>query len=196
MLCERCQKREANVFYTEIVNGIKREEKLCQQCANSNSTFYTENPILGSEYSIGGLLANLLQGYTNSGPTMTNTSVVDTTCSKCNLSYREFLQNGRFGCDNCYKDFQKELDVSLRGIQGAEHHTGKRPVNLGKRPTEELTEDKEVKNVKKDSSVEALSEVEKLQMDLQEAIKKEEFEEAAKLRDLIREMKKEDASNA
>ena len=189
MLCERCQKRKANFFYTEIVNGMKREERLCQQCANSNATFYTENPTLGSDYSIGGFLANLLQGYTNGNPTMTNTSVVDTTCSKCNLSYRDFLQNGRFGCDQCYKDFQKDLDISLRGIQGAELHTGKRPVNL----EEKLTEEKEVKE---ESSVEALSEVEKLQMDLQEAIKKEEFEEAARLRDLIREMKKEDTSNA
>ncbi len=186
MLCERCQKRKANVLYTEIINGAKKEENLCEQCANSSPSFHIGGQIFDSEYSIGGFLSNLLQGYTKSGPTMANESVAEVTCSKCNLSNREFLQKGRFGCSQCYTDFNEEINKSLRGIQGAEVHTGKGP---GKKA-------QEVAEVQEDSSSQALTEVEQLSMNLQEAIKKEEYEEAARLRDLIREMKKEDNSHA
>ncbi|HCR39550.1 MAG TPA: excinuclease ABC subunit B, partial [Lachnospiraceae bacterium] len=41
-----------------------------------------------------------------------------------------------------------------------------------------------------------LSETEKLSLKLQEAIEKEEFEEAARLRDLIKQLKKEEIGNA
>ena len=34
MLCEKCKIREANVFYTEIIDGDqKNEHHLCSQCA-------------------------------------------------------------------------------------------------------------------------------------------------------------------
>ena len=33
MLCENCGENEANVRYTQIVNGVKKEMKLCDKCA-------------------------------------------------------------------------------------------------------------------------------------------------------------------
>ena len=33
MLCERCKIREANIQYTEIVNGVRKEHNFCAQCA-------------------------------------------------------------------------------------------------------------------------------------------------------------------
>ena len=33
MLCERCRQREANIKYTEVINGVKTEHSLCAQCA-------------------------------------------------------------------------------------------------------------------------------------------------------------------
>lgn len=35
MLCERCGQREANVRYTEIVNGEVTEHNLCMECART-----------------------------------------------------------------------------------------------------------------------------------------------------------------
>ncbi|HPU62840.1 MAG TPA: UvrB/UvrC motif-containing protein, partial [Mobilitalea sp.] len=95
--------------------------------------------------------------------------------------YEEFLQRGRFGCAECYRSFHKELGKTLRGIQGAEVHTGKRPKGF-------LTST--------DRMVQGLSEADRLALELQEAIEKEEFEEAARLRDLIRQLKREEANNA
>ena len=34
MLCENCGENEANVRYTQIVNGVKKEMKLCDKCAD------------------------------------------------------------------------------------------------------------------------------------------------------------------
>ena len=33
MLCERCKIREANIQYTEVINGIKTEHHFCAHCA-------------------------------------------------------------------------------------------------------------------------------------------------------------------
>ena len=33
MLCERCKIREANIQYTEVINGVKTEHHFCAQCA-------------------------------------------------------------------------------------------------------------------------------------------------------------------
>ena len=33
MLCERCKIREANIQYTEVINGVKTEHNFCAQCA-------------------------------------------------------------------------------------------------------------------------------------------------------------------
>lgn len=33
MLCQNCGQREANVKYTQIINGVKKEMTLCDICA-------------------------------------------------------------------------------------------------------------------------------------------------------------------
>ena len=32
MVCQNCGKNEANVKYTQIVNGVKKEMVLCEEC--------------------------------------------------------------------------------------------------------------------------------------------------------------------
>ena len=102
-------------------------------------------------------------------------------CGKCGTTYEEFLHKGRFGCAQCYRSFRSQLGPALRGIQGAETHSGKRP-----KSHRETTE----------TIVKKLSEADRLTLELQEAIEKEEFEEAARLRDRIKELKKEEIGNA
>jgi protein arginine kinase activator len=33
MLCQNCGKNEANIRYTQIINGVKKEVALCSDCA-------------------------------------------------------------------------------------------------------------------------------------------------------------------
>ena len=33
MLCENCGDNEANIKYTQITNGVKKQMNLCEKCA-------------------------------------------------------------------------------------------------------------------------------------------------------------------
>ena len=47
MVCQNCGKNEANVKYTQIVNGVKKEMVLCEECAEKMgiSNFKVNMPI-------------------------------------------------------------------------------------------------------------------------------------------------------
>lgn len=182
MQCDRCQKREAKILYTEIIKGEKKEQHLCEECATDYTSFQTGKPNINKELTLGDLLSTILDSYyTNGVPQEIDKSKASLICSSCGTSYEEFIHNGRFGCADCYKSFSKELSKTLKGIQGSDFHTGKRPKGFV------TTTDQILKN---------LPESERLSLKLQEAIEKEEFEEAARLRDLIKELKKEEFHNA
>lgn len=181
MLCDRCQKKNAKVLYTEIINGVKKEQHLCEDCATDYTSFQMGKQLISSDLTLNDLLSTLLEAYNTNGRTDTGEAKPPIVCDRCGMSYDEFLQKGRFGCADCYRSFHNELGKSLRGIQGSEAHTGKRPKGFVS------STDRILKGVTK---------VQRLSLKLQEAIEKEEFEEAARLRDLIRELKKEETSNA
>ncbi len=101
-------------------------------------------------------------------------------CKSCHMTYEEFLKVGKFGCSQCYATFGKVFDKSLKQIQGNETHHGKIPKGFVSATTQ---------------MIENLSEIEKLSLKLQYAVEKEEFEEAAKLRDQIRALKKQETEN-
>ncbi|WP_066715570.1 UvrB/UvrC motif-containing protein [Clostridium sp. Marseille-P299] len=172
MLCDVCNKREAKIYYTEIVNGKKKEQHLCEECAAEHTSFKIKNPITNQEFTIGGLLSGILESYSTSDNKEESSSEV--TCIKCGLKYSEFLNHGKFGCAGCYHSFGKMLPKSFRSIHGAELHTGKRPKGY-------ISETNRIVN--------SLSEYEKLSIQLQRAIEQEEFEEAAKIRDAMKAIK-------
>jgi protein arginine kinase activator len=141
-----------------------------------------EKPLLNSELTLGDLLSTLLDNYTAADKKKYGGINSELTCSNCGTSYEEFIQKGRFGCAHCYKSFNSQLGKTFKGIQGSEIHTGKRPKGYITPATDKVTKD--------------FTEAQKLSLRLQEAIEKEEFEEAARLRDLIKQMKKEETNNA
>ena len=175
-------KRDAKILYTEIINGVKKEQHLCEECATDYTSFQMEKPLMNSELTLGDLLSTLLDSY-SAGNKRPGTITPSVTCSKCGTTYEEFIQKGRFGCAACYSSFGSQLGKMLKSIQGAEVHTGKRPKGFVTTTPGRILRD--------------ISETEKLSLKLHEAIEKEEFEEAARLRELIRQMKREEEeSNA
>ncbi len=183
MLCDRCQKRDAKILYTEIINGVKKEQHLCEECATDYTSFQMEKPLMNSDLTLGDLLSTLLDNYTASDKKKSGEVTPSLTCGTCGTTYEEFIQKGRFGCSDCYRSFNEQLGKTLKSIQGAEVHTGKRPKGY-------------VTTTSSDRAYKDIPESEKLSLLLQEAIEKEEFEEAARLRDLIKQMKKEEQTNA
>lgn len=171
MLCDKCHKREARIYYTEILNGEKKEQHLCEECASEFTSFHLESAGINKEISLGGLFSSIFGNYHGETQAPEQKKPI-IKCDTCGMTYEEFLQEGKFGCADCYKYFSKVLDRSLKQIHGANNHTGKRPIGYTAEPV--ITE---------------VSPIDKLTIRLQEAIEREEYEEAAKLRDEIRVLK-------
>lgn len=172
MLCDVCQKNEAKIYYTEIINGKKTEQHLCESCAAKHSTFKAISALSKDDLNLSGMLFGLLGNVEKEEE---KEDIPVKACKKCGLTYEEFTKDGLFGCDECYKSFGKVINKNLRSIHGADTHTGKQPKGY-------VSEAKRLVN--------ELPEIEKLSIQLQQAIEQEEYEEAAKLRDKIKELKK------
>ncbi|WP_373975939.1 UvrB/UvrC motif-containing protein [Geomicrobium sp. JCM 19039] len=87
------------------------------------------------------------------------------------MKYKAFVQNSRFGCSYCYKAFEEKLEPILKRVHGGNHvHRGKIPKRVGGRLEHERK-------------------ITKLQESMQGHIQKEEFEQAAMIRDEIRHLR-------
>jgi len=115
-------------------------------------------------FSLGDVLAGLI------GEIEETTSGVGLRCPKCGLSYAEFRKVGRLGCAYCYVSFKKYLIQLIKTIHGAKNHTGKVPSSFY-----HLKIDAQIKELKRK---------------LARAVELEEFEEAARLRDKIKELER------
>lgn len=182
MLCDKCHKREARVYYTEIVDGQKKEQYLCETCASQYTSFQIEKT--GVDGGLGGLLSSILSSYYGE-KAVASTEEKTKACPTCGITYEEVLKAGKLGCADCYHNFGEMIERTLRQIQGADTHIGKAPakVPVKKKPARKPPE-------------KPLSQTERLSLQLQQAVEKEEFEEAARLRDEIRQLKKEAAKDA
>ena len=163
MLCDICEKLKATVHLTEIVDGQMTELHLCEECARQKS--------LQMEQQFG--LADLLAGLVDFGGGVGKTREVKLQCPNCGLSYEGFRKSGRLGCSQCYNSFKQYLASLLKKIHGSSQHFGKAPIKTSK-------------------VVKKKSELQELKNKLQKAILLEEFEEAAHLRDKIKELEKKE----
>lgn len=164
MLCERCKKRPATVHYTEIVNGRKREMHLCAVCAEEEGVGM--NFKVTAPFKMDSLFADLLGAQM---PHLSDGVEKGAACPRCGMTEQEFAGTGRFGCAECYQVFRPQLDPVLRRVQGNLRHTGKVPARA-------------------QSRVRRARDIERLRAELQQAVRREEFEQAAVLRDRIKEM--------
>ena len=87
----------------------------------------------------------------------------------CGIKFVEFRNSGRLGCPHDYQEFRDELTPLLENIHGETRHCGKTPRRL---PQNKQTQ----------------SELIQLRKQLQQAVTKEAYEEAARLRDRIRQL--------
>lgn len=171
MVCQECQQRPATLHFTKIVNGEKTEVSLCEKCSQEKSGMFIMNG--GANFSIHHLLSGLLNDH---GFQPTNqssiTSEKDIRCEHCHMSFSQFAHVGRFGCANCYRTFNNQLDPIIKRLHsGNTEYKGKIPTRIGGN----ISLRKKVKNLK---------------LELKECIDQEEFEKAAILRDEIRALEK------
>ena len=91
-------------------------------------------------------------------------------CEKCGFTQADFKKHGRFGCPVCYEAFNGLVEPMLENMHNGTAHAGKIPVRALERKSlyDRLT---------------------KLEFDLTEAIKSERYEDAARARDEISQVK-------
>ena len=124
MLCEKCKIREANIQYTEVVNGTKKEHHFCAQCAKEMD-FGVYAAIFDGEFPLGKLLSGLL-GIEDKDQEPDKLHQI--LCPNCGTGYDEFVRDSRFGCADCYSVFGPLMEDSLKQLHGNLVHTGKTPV--------------------------------------------------------------------
>ncbi len=164
MVCDICAVNQATVHLTEIVDEQMTELHLCEECAKTKS--------MDMEQHFG--LGDLLGGLSDLGKAQVEgRENVKLKCSNCGISYEDFRKMGRLGCGECYNSFRKYLMPLLKRIHGSNKHYGKMPLMLT-RPVEEK------------------SEIAELKAGLEKAIQDEEFEEAARIRDMLKELEKKE----
>lgn len=167
MLCQECRKRPASLHITRIVNGRKTELSLCQECARETGELeFLSEP----QFPIQSFLAGLFEqgGMAVLKPAGSRTS----RCENCGLTFQEFARVGRLGCSLCYEQFGDRLEPVLRRVHGSTQHAGKVPARSG-------------------DAIKLRRSLQDLREELALAVKAEEFETAASLRDQIRKLEKE-----
>ena len=122
MLCENCGKNNANVKYTQIINGEKKQMFLCEDCSQKLG-------INDLHFNMPINFTNFLTDFFDDMKDITLMPEIagskSIKCNKCGLTWEEFLNTGKFGCSNCYDDFEFKIDPILRSLQGATRHVGR-----------------------------------------------------------------------
>ena len=158
MLCECCQQHEATIHVTQVVGGKSRELHLCESCAEE-SGLNVQNVMA---------LPEVLFGMAGSAEEDKESAA--RSCPQCHLRGADLRKTGRLGCPQCYRTFAQELAPMLAAMHKGTRHAGKVPSHGG---------------VTLGAADERVAD---LRRQLAEAVRDERFEEAARLRDRIREL--------
>ncbi|MCI8517575.1 MAG: excinuclease ABC subunit B [Hungatella sp.] len=183
MLCERCKIREANIQYTEVINGVRTEHNFCAQCAKEMD-FGQYSAIFDGEFPLAQLLSGLLGGEV---PVQKKGRLRQVTCPTCKTTYDEFVSNSCFGCADCYGVFDLLIHDNIKQLQGNDCHKGKRPIYQGN--LEPDAEKPEIAGIQGKEERTVKEQLRLWDRKLKEALRMEEYETAAVCRDKIRELR-------
>ncbi len=160
LMCQLCRQRQATVHFTRIINGQKVEMVVCEACARESNEIK-----LNFHQLLSGIMGQ------HSSKEVTSQPVPDMKCASCGQTIEEFNKTGLLGCPECYITFGEGIQTLLKRIHGNAKHHGKIPESLsGRQPP--------VINLMG------------LKQELQRCIREENYEQAAVLRDKIKEAEK------
>jgi protein arginine kinase activator len=162
MKCMFCSK-PATVHLTDIVNKKKREAHLCEPCARERNLLPDPPGPSIDLTALMNLLVTPLHQHAAGA-----LAAAEPSCPACGLTYAAFKAEGRFGCAHDYDAFASVLDTLLERVHRATEHAGKRPTRARRAAA-----------------------IDELQSRMDSAVAAEDYEAAARLRDLIRQLEAE-----
>ena len=162
MKCDFCDEK-ATVFLTQLIEGNMKKVCLCEACAKERGVTDPTGFSL-ADMVLGGASGLPVPGI---GAPFSPTGGSAKSCPTCGFGLDDLLRVRRFGCADCYGTFRDETLAMLRGMHRGGRHNGKTPKGL----------------VAREAKQRRLSE---LKEKLESAIADESYEQAANLRDEIR----------
>jgi len=160
MKCEICGLKDAVIHIRQIQKDLVHELHVCEECAQEKGLIREEE----SELPIANLLSGLLEGRD-----MTGAGETKEACPRCGMKASEFRKQGKLGCAECFSAFQKEVKAIVTQMAARPHHAGRLPKAFAEQSTASSANDA-------------------LREELREAVEREDYEEAARLRDRLREI--------
>lgn len=172
VLCEKCNKKKATVFYNENINGKVRSYNLCADCAKMMRDAGELEDFSSPFASFASPFSSVEDSFFNdffSLPHHAGGSVLSApkACPLCGATLADISATGKVGCATCYEVFHEVLEPTVQAAHGKTKHIGK--VARGHRAKRERAD--------------RLAELRK---QLKAAVETENFEEAVRLRDQIR----------
>ena len=161
MFCQRCNINFASVKVTHIIGGERFDLLLCPECV---AEIGLDDPFSDASGEISRELFNLVRRQLE-----TQEEIPDLTCAECGLKLKNFTDNGLLGCPQCYVNFEEYLKILLRRYHGSNKHQKSTLRNKSTHPHYEK--------------------ILRLEQKLRLALKREDFESAALLRDEIKDLK-------
>jgi protein arginine kinase activator len=158
MLCDICKKNEATIHLTQILEGSKVQKLDMCEPCAKDK---------GVNEFTGFSLADLQVGL--GAAEEFRAEMPGVRCPVCGFSQADFKKTGRLGCSTCWETFEAGLSSLLKAMHKGDHHIGKAPSKAAH--TAVLS-----------------SKVRELAVELERAVRAEKYEEAARLRDQIREL--------
>ncbi len=183
MLCQRCQQRQATVFFSQTIGNQTTQAHLCEVCAREQTQGYGGmSPFAFNPFSaLSDFLNNFMNwnegaiAEVNSGRTGSVAVDPQLQCPYCGYQLSTFRQNGRLGCTKCYESFKSALQPLISSIHGNVQHVDE-GVDLKKPENQAAASGENISS----------PEIKALREKLKQLIASEKFEDAARLRDQIK----------
>lgn len=163
------------MFLTQIINGQVTDLSLCEKCARAKGLFDPQSLSFAEQFfpsmmkeKMEEIVNSIAQPRPQSVPSSDKMDNMISVCPTCSFRIEDFRNTGRLGCPHCYSIFAEEVFPSLEQCQTGKEHAGKEP--------EQSSKQAEVRQNRQ-----------QLEQQLKQAVAREDYELAAKLRDQLKE---------
>lgn len=172
MICENCNRREAMLNFSKIMDGENSSIWLCEKCAKEyGKAIFSDVQEEKEEYvSFNNVLSILFNDETKKREQLKK------ECPNCGTKVNEIEKGKLLGCEECYKIFFKEIDVLVEKDNIVNEHRGCIPNKLG-------------------NEIELKREIKQLEKEMEIAVAIEAYEKAAVIRDKIKGLRDKFDSN-